>query len=234
MEKNNQFKPTKQMSEANISTNQPSIVPLKLPSHRIVKVAKFSVQEDVTNMLSSNSNKTGDVKGSDDKKRKRSPFREDQDDGTDVQDVQTANDSGSTHSKDASSDSEVDHLIDYTVRSRYGDHRNQHVRSQSWEEEDKKSNQSSFMEEEDDCPNDQDEQTEYDNRPLAHHQLKRGQSSEEDVEKEQQENTEFTSSQEEQIEKELCIEYSMEAIIDSEDEALGCCFDYSHRLSDKD
>ena len=134
MEKNNQFKPTKQMSEANISTNQPSIVPLKLPSHRIVKVAKFSVQEDVTNMLSSNNNKTGDVKGSDDKKRKRSPFREDQDDGTDVQDVQTANDSGSTHSKDASSDSEVDHLIDYTVRSRYGDHRNQHVRSQSWEE----------------------------------------------------------------------------------------------------
>ena len=49
MEKNNQVKPTKQMSEANISTNQPPIVPLKLPSGRIV------------NMLSSNNNGNLDV-----------------------------------------------------------------------------------------------------------------------------------------------------------------------------
>ena len=54
------------------------------------------------------------------------------------------------------------------------------------------------------------------------------------MKKEQQENTEFTSSQDEQIEKELCIEHSMEAIFDSEDEALERCFDYSQRLSDKD
>ena len=114
----------KQMSEANESESEPPIVPLKLPSGRIV------------NMLSSNNNGNLDVKGSDVKKRKRSPCSEDQDDGTDVQDVPTANDSGSTHSKDASSDSEahVHHFTDYTVRSRYGEHRNQHVRSQSWEE----------------------------------------------------------------------------------------------------
>ena len=143
MEKNNQVKPTKQMSEANISTNQPPIVPVKLPSGRIVNVAKFSIKDVVTNMLSSNNNGNLDVKGSDFKKRKRSPCSEDQDDGTDVQDVPTANDSGSTHSKDASSDSEADvhHFTDYTVRSRYGEHRNQHVRSQSWEES---SNDDSF------------------------------------------------------------------------------------------
>ena len=50
--------------------------------------------------------------------------------------MQTSNKSGSTHSKDASSDSEADihHSTDFTVRSRYGFYRNQHVRSQSWEE----------------------------------------------------------------------------------------------------
>ena len=50
MEKNNQVKPTKQMSEVNISTNQPLIVPLKLPSGRIV------------NMLSGNNNGYLEVK----------------------------------------------------------------------------------------------------------------------------------------------------------------------------
>lgn len=200
----------KQMSEANESESEPSIVPIKL----YFDTLNISKSSFITRYRNNNTDmqevKSSEVKKHD-KKRSRSPSREEEDDGTDIH-----------------------HLIDYTVRSRYGHRLKQHVRSQSWEEEDKKSNQSSFIEEEDDGPNDQDDQTENDNRPLAHHQLKRCQSSEEDVEKEQQENTEFTSSQEEQIEKELCIEYSMEAIIDSEDEALGCCFDYSHRLSDKD
>ena len=89
MKRNNQFKPTKQMSEANISTNQPSIVSLKLPSQRIVNVSKFSFKEDVTNCLSSNNNDNRDAKSSDDKKRSRSPSREEEDDGTDIQDVQT-------------------------------------------------------------------------------------------------------------------------------------------------
>ena len=83
MNRNNQFKPMKQMSEANVSANQPSIVSLKLPSQRIVNVSKFSFKEDVTNMLSSNNSKKQDVKSCDDKKRSRSPSMEEEDDGAD-------------------------------------------------------------------------------------------------------------------------------------------------------
>ena len=88
----------KQMSEANESESEPSIVPLKLPSGRTLNISKSSF---ITRYRNNNTDKQ-EVKSSevkkDDKKRSRSPSREEEDDITDDQDEQTAKDLCSTYS----------------------------------------------------------------------------------------------------------------------------------------